>query len=838
MRVRLLEKRPWTLPSARQGAITFLGALLIAVFVRHFVVEANDPYRCRPLINSGHWYDEHSWLVPGCVTEGYDVHKIHGCAHGRRIVLAGDAQNQGLYWALVEKLGGQIPNWGPVEQDLTFADDRTKLEYLWDPYLNRTESVKYAEAYGRSAKESPALMVVGGGDWHAKHRATTAFSDAIGHLASAASPNGGGGGVGSRVSARDGPGDVLLFAPVRSPIARTNDATKTGSAYHDMNTFLRKRSDEGTIDVLWSFSDMSDPSGAEVRNSEELSKKQADLILNLRCNAKTTSGRNWSHIRPCCATWLGPNWIQASFLILGLILLPGVVLLDWIREVLAPDVRTALRACCAFMAAVSLQYVADRTRIFEQAARLPLQTPNLYGMIVVIVLIGLVSIRRSKSPKHLNPGDTQPDQPFLPRDQSDEWKGWMQALIIVYHYNMAWSALWFWEIIRLAVSSYLFLTGFGHTVYFLQKRDYSLRRVVAVMIRTNLLPVSLAYLMGTRWLLYYYMPLSSFWFLVVYLTMAIGSAHNHFTPFLIGKILTSAWLVRTFINTKELPETVVRLLTLTCKMSFDAKAFFDYRVRIDEYIVYVGMLAAIFYVWSKAALASDTGQSRLSRIYRRVFPALRLATIGTAVAAFIGFWYNVHNTMAAEAEWTSWQPYDTFVPILAFLIIRNAHPHLRNFHSAAFAWLGRYSGEMYVMQDHLWLAGDQEAVLRTGLFHGNDTVSGDRWRDLLLVTPLYLIACCIIGDATARITSWLISEKKPNAEPRPGPARDNRVRDEVEMGLLAGSEEHQREADLDDEKPLAKQRIWQRLHYNIWPSRVRDRAILLLAGLWVLNMTY
>ncbi|KAK3668257.1 hypothetical protein LTR22_000942 [Elasticomyces elasticus] len=811
--------KPWSALSTRQSSIVLLIAILSAISVRHFVFEAEDPNKCRPLIDGEHWYDDRTWLVPGCVMEGYDAQKVHACASGRKIVFAGDAQNQGVYWAMVRKLKGEDPGWGPVEQDLHFSDNDVELLYLWDPYLNRSDVHKLAEAYGHESKDAPTLMVIGAGTGHSD---VEAVITAVDDLAFVANVGRTGARVGSNFTISQGPGNLFLVAPPPKPVDGTVDATQA------ISTQLKQRSDKRVLDVLWSFDDTHQIAASGSEDMGRAYRKQADMLLNLRCNARITSGRTWTNIRTCCSVWRRPNWIQSSLISSGFVVLPILVLLDWKLSVLAARHQTALRATCVFLAILSLQYVTDRTHVFEQAARLPLQLPNLLTMICLIVLIGIVSVRRSTPAKRVTVGGKEPDQPFLPRDQSDEWKGWMQALIIVYHYNMAWTALWFWEIIRLAVAGYLFLTGFGHTVYFLQKQDYSFKRVVAVMIRTNLLPVALAYLMRTRWLLYYYMPLSSFWFLVVYATMAVGSSYNKYTPFLLGKIVASAALVRAFINTKDLPETLVRLFTLTCKMNFDAKEFFGHRVRIDEFIVYVGMLVAILYVWSKDVLASESPHGRLAGLYRRYFPYLKLAAVASAATGFAGFWYAVHLKIRRDSDWTAWQPYDTFIPILAFLILRNAYARFRNYHSAAFAWLGRYSGEMYVMQDHIWLAGDQEAVLRTGLFHGNDTVFGDRWRDLLIITPLYLIACCIIGDATQAITVWFTAEGKPVA------ARPADVPDEVEMGLL-DDVDGQRNTN---EKIAPPARLWHRFRISWWPNKVRDRALLLLAVLWFLNMTY
>lgn len=719
-------------------------------------------------------------------------------------------------------------------RDFHWAEEDVRLEFIWDEHLNSSALLDYLEAYRDGSDDAPSVFIIGAGRRYAEqggiqdyHAAVEAIAELVSPIAGAKVSNG------IALTPEDGPGNLLLFAPIEEPY---NDFPDASSSFREINVGLKKLSDRRMIDVLWAFTDMT-ARRKEVFQSDgwnprwEVIHQRSDVLLGLRCNAMSVKTRTYPHTRTCCGIWDGPNGIQIAFLIFGLGLLPFTVVIDTLWPILSEDKRRIVRACCAFASVISLQYLADRTHIFEQVQRLSLRLPNLYGMLAVAFVIGIVTVRRSVQAPNASSGEKESNLLFLPRDQSDEMKGWMQLLIIIYHYNMAWTFDRYWEIIRLAVASYLFLTGFGHTIYFLQKEDYSLRRVVAVLIRTNLLPCTLAYVMRTRWVLYYYMPLSTFWFLVVYATMAVARSWNKNRALLLVKIFASAALVRAFVKTPDLAEAVVRVFTITCKTDFNGHEFFHHRVKIDQYIVYVGMLVGIFYIWCKKTLANNDHQSRFAKVFNRCWIPLQALAIVAALVGFAGFWGYIHYNVKSQGEWTKIQPYITFIPIITYLILRNAHSSLRNWHSVAIAWLGRYSGEMYVMQDHLWLAGDQEAVLRTGLFHGNETVPGDRWRDLLLLTPFYLIACSIVGDSTATITEWFVRETKGSKTVSHGPVGPD---SDVQMSLLADTESVE---SAIEEKSMGKAAPrWRRPSIFLWPQRVSGRFLLLLGLMWLLNV--
>lgn len=96
----------------------------------------------------------------------------------------------------------------------------------------------------------------------------------------------------------------------------------------------------------------------------------------------------------------------------------------------------------------------------------------------------------------------------------------MQLVLLTYHMTGASQILPIYSIIRAIVAAYLFLSGYGHFSYFWRTGDYSLHRVWRVLFRLNILVVFLCLTMNRPYQFYYFVPLVSFWFLVIYLTMS------------------------------------------------------------------------------------------------------------------------------------------------------------------------------------------------------------------------------------------------------------------------------------------------------------------------------
>ena len=477
---------------------------------------------------------------------------------------------------------------------------------------------------------------------------------------------------------------------------------------------------------------------------------------------------------------------------------------------------------------LSYCYYTDRTHLYNKVQK-QFSNVEFNALSLSTLVLGVLSIHRSESPRKPSPfvKSVPSDQQFLSRNQTDEWKGWMQFLILIYHYTGASKVLGVYEIVRLLVASYLFMTGFGHTLYFYTKANYSFHRFTSVLIRLNFLSCLLPYMMKTDYLFYYFAPLVTFWFVVIYVTMRIGSSRNRSTSFVFLKIAISAIVVTALARIPGVLEQVFTVLKYTCKIEWNVIEW-RFRVALDMYIVHVGMVAAVLYAKFDNALCSRFDDGALLQECRR-FDRLRVITIVTSILVVPGALLLIRG-FSDKYSYNSWHPYLSPFVILAYVVLRNANRRLRNYHSRVFAWLGRCSLETFTLQFHIWLAADTKGLLSVGVF--KNAVDANRWVDFVVLTILFFWVSWHVAAAMGTLTSWIID---PKAGREAIEIEDGRSKTDME---LPRTKSHERLQDQHAEKISATRGITRRLWtlpLDLVKNDLRVRLGMLLGIMWLCN---
>lgn len=477
---------------------------------------------------------------------------------------------------------------------------------------------------------------------------------------------------------------------------------------------------------------------------------------------------------------------------------------------------------------LSYSFYADRTRLFNKIHKN--HDPRDFTVLCLTTLaFGVLSIRRCATPVRNATSALKTeleDQPVLSRDQTDEWKGWMQFFILIYHFTGSSQILWIYKLVRILVASYLFMTGFGHTIFFYRKKDYTLHRCAAVLIRLNFMSCFLPYVMGTDYLFYYFAPLITFWYMTIYLTMRIGQSRNSNVIILISKIIISACIITLLINVPQVLESIFALLRYTSNIKWDVSEW-RFRLQLDAYIVFVGMICGIAFVEISAILRDEqTEKKPLAPIIRHHRTWIRRGLMVAAFTASLIYWYFA-KLFSTKVDYNRWVPYLSWVPILSFVILRNCTRAARNYRSSLFVWLGQHSLETFTLQFHIWLAADTKGLLAMGIFGRHKTDVDARWIESVLLTIVFFWMSWRAAAATAAITSWIVGPKTTGNIGEPSssgtevssrPGRDefieNRVRVAGETELLI--------------------RVWQRLRHRLRDS-LAARLILIMGTMWILN---
>lgn len=707
-------------------------------------------------------------------------------------MFVGDTNVRQVFWATASKLDSSWVSDRQQEldkhEDLYLEVGRARVSFLWDPFLNGTgfkeelkaymernrpeNSVEEKKLHPSNGKRRSVLLFIGGGLFHARHLGDEylpAFNHVVDRVAAVmstthdrlTSPGN------IRAHGRDGVDDQIFFAPVPDPIvdrlSPSREVTITQNKVWAMNDHLQLWSNRG-LNVPWAYRKMTSDwpemvgeSGLHV--TDRIANQMANIVLNYRCNAKSAQKHGYPFSKTCCSAYRPANWVQIIATIL-LALLAALTVSNLLRS---PDHRSRITiltaALAVFMLAAAYCFVADRTHVFD---KIPKEFANIdfRAMLGVAILICLYNVQSvptpttSKSRKRSSEKAVQ-SHPFLPREISDEFKGWMQIYVLVYAYTGASDVMDFYKVFRIFSALYLLLSGYGHASYFLQTNDFTVQRVLGVVLRINTLPVLLALATDRPYTSYYFAPLVTFSFLVVFSTLRIGRTWNKTFGLLLVKVLLAALLTTMFVHAQGFLELWGSFFSVVFRANVNVD---DLRscLGMDIYAVFVGVLTAAVHARIRSVIRRPYNQlDEFSYVIKRHFIIHQVLLMSFAIVTIPTFLILMQRAKTEDVyEW--WVPYTAWLPALSFIILRNATDYLRARYCDSFAWLGRISLELYLLSQHIWLAGDGEGVLRIGFRYGSGTFLGDRWRDLIILTPIFVWMAWKVHEATKVTTTWLL----------------------------------------------------------------------------------
>lgn len=172
--------------------------------------------------------------------------------------------------------------------------------------------------------------------------------------------------------------------------------------------------------------------------------------------------------------------------------------------------RMLLRAASELGLLLAYFYICDRTDIFGTATKSYNRDLFFFLLLLLIIVSAITTfkIHLDKSPFSVKP------LLFLNRHQTEEWKGWMQVIFLMYHY---FNAREIYNVGRVCVAAYVWMTGFGNFSYYYARKDFSLSRFAQMMWRLNFLVFMCCIVLDNSYMLYYICPLHTFslsWYMV------------------------------------------------------------------------------------------------------------------------------------------------------------------------------------------------------------------------------------------------------------------------------------------------------------------------------------
>lgn len=335
----------------------------------------------------------------------------------------------------------------------------------------------------------------------------------------------------------------------------------------------------------------------------------------------------------------------------------------------------------------------------------------------------------------------------LNRDQTEEWKGWMQYLFLAYHYFHEKEV---YNAIRIFISCYVWMTGFGNVSFFYIKQDFGIIRFLQMMWRLNFFVFLLCVILDNTYILYYICPLHTFYFLTTFVVMRIQKESNHTSQFILrlklicfGLLVYVIWefpaifnLVWSFLSTEQIVGA-----------QSGTRHEWHFRSGLDHYSAMFGMIFAINFP------LLVTWTARVEKLQKSTNMLIKCFLL---IPLLIGFVMWVKNIFfLPKLQYNQMHPYFFWIPLLFYIFLRNMSSYGRMYHSNLLAQMGKITLETYLLQHHVWLADNAKS--RFILIPGYPLIN------MVITTAIYIYISFRMFRITIGLRAMLIPNNKNEA---------------------------------------------------------------------------
>ncbi|KAK2830246.1 hypothetical protein Q5P01_018177 [Channa striata] len=675
---------------------------------------------CEWLLSRGRYLGENVWQPYGCMMHKYKTIEAKTCLAEKRVAFVGDSRIRQLFYSFIKIIETEQREDGNKHEDISFQEDSSSVhvDFLWYPEANNSMKERLISWTHEASK--PDIVILGAATWSIKlHGGSSETLQQYKVNLTA---------IAVHLERLADHGEVywVLQDPVNEEVLSENRKMITNQQLERYN--------EAAADVLNSSKRRSrvkllaasrqaaletiTQSDDGLHLPESTRNVGAMVLMNSVCNKL---------LRPidgsCCQTLSPPNLLQklsaCFFLGSALVFLvlhvhgnnrhrrhvpPDVESLEEKKPAMAAvplGPKAPFQALCRMGMIMGYFYLCDRADVFMKEQKFYTHSTFFIPLTYIFVL-GVFYNENSKETKLLN------------REQTDEWKGWMQLVILIYHISGASAFIPVYMHVRVLVAAYLFQTGYGHFSFFWLKGDFGLYRVCQVLFRLNFLVLVLCVVMDRPYQFYYFVPLVTFWFAIIYITLAMW-------PQILQKKANSSGMWHLVILVK-----LLGLLLFICFFAF-SQGFFEnifsvwpisklfelngsihewwFRWKLDRFAVIHGMVFAFIYLVLQKCQVLSEGKGEA------LFSA-KISSLLLFLSVVFFITYSIWaSSCKTKTECNEMHPYISVVQILAFILIRNIPGYARSIYSSFFAWFGKISLELFICQYHIWLAADTKGIL-------------------------------------------------------------------------------------------------------------------------------